>query len=330
MEMNNRIFVESEFAPLRRVVLAQSELIFPEDDDPGEYDFLPQEILDMYEGVNMAGKSYAELFPERQRRWELERDNLKTALERYGVEVLRPRMLTDSEKQLHRKEGISNFFVRDPFFTIGASVIEGSLRLIHRRSEIMPVREVLVRETTASGAYYVAVPQPDRSQGSGSEAGPFLEGGDILMLGKTILVGNSGLASDRNGYLWLKNYLAHWDYRVLEVPLRKEVLHLDCALSLVREGLMIVCEEAFTDGIPEPLLGWDRIRVPYDDVAHLAVNGLPVNDRVYITDPKFAYIAEELRKRNISVELIDFSVSRSLGGSFRCSTQPLERGCPNK
>lgn len=323
--MNSGIFVESEFAPLGKAVLAQSELIFPQDDDPAKYDFLPQEILDQYEGVDMAGKSYGELFPQRQRRWEREREHLKTVLEKYGVEVLRPRMLTDCEKQRHRQEGISNFFVRDPFFTIGSSVIEGSLRLMHRRSEIMPVRDVLVRETSASGAYYVAVPQPDPSQGMASQAGPFLEGGDVLVLGKTIFVGNSGLASDHSGYLWLKNYLAHWDYRVLEVPLRREVLHLDCALSLVREGLMILCEEALTDGIPEPLRSWERIRVPYRDVAYLAVNGLPVNDRVYITDPKFGYVAEELYKRNIEVESIDFSVSRSLGGSFRCSTQPLER-----
>lgn len=323
--MDDRIFVESEFAPLRKVVLAQSELIFPEDDDPADYEFLPQEILDMYEGIEMAGESYGELFPERQRRWEREREELKTVLEKYGVEVLRPRMLTDHEKQSNRKLGISNFFVRDPFFTIGSSVIEGSLRLIHRRNEIMPVRDLLMRETAASGAYYVAVPQPDLSQGIGAEAGPFLEGGDVLVHGKTVFVGNSGLASDRNGYLWLKNYLAHWDYRVVEVPLRREVLHLDCALSLVRDGLMIVCEEALTDGIPEPLRNWDRICVPYCDVAHLAVNGLPVNEQVYIIDPRFEYIARQLRKRNIEVELIDFAVSRSLGGSFRCSTQPLER-----
>lgn len=70
----------------------------------------------------------------------------------------------------------------------------------------------------------------------------------------------------------------------MEVPLRKEVLHLDCALSLVREGLMIVCEEALPDGIPEPLKSWHRISVPCEDLTHLAVNGLPVNEQVYITE----------------------------------------------
>lgn len=326
MNKNRTIYVESEFAPLRKVVLTQSELIFPgEEDNAGDYVFLPEEILRLYEGKDIEGKNYKDVFPLRQQRWEQERENLKKVLEKYGVEVLRPRLLTDYEKEANKERGCANFFARDPFFTIGSSVIEGSLRFFHRRDEILPIRNVLIQETYGSNAYYVSVPQADISQGIDSEAGPFLEGGDILILGKTVLVGNSGLASNHNGYLWLKSYLSHWDYHVMEVPLKNEVLHLDCALSLVREGLMIVCEEALPDGIPEPLKSWDRIPVRYEDLTHLAVNGLPINEQVYITDPKFEYIAGELQKRSIQVELVDFEISRSLGGSFRCSTQPLNR-----
>lgn len=322
----NSIYVESEFAPLRKVVLARSELIFPgEDDNTGDYSFLPEEVLDLYEGLEIAGKNYRDVFPLRQRQWEQERENLENILKKYGVEVLRPRLLTDYEKASAKERGCANFFARDPFFTIGSSVIEGSLRFFHRRNELFPLRDLLTRETYGSNACYVSVPQADLSQGADSEAGPFLEGGDILVLGKTVLVGNSGLATNRNGFRWLESYLSHGGYRVREVPLEGGVLHLDCALSLVREGLMIVCEEAFPCGIPEPVKSWDRISVPYDDLAHLAVNGLPVNERVYITDPRFAYIAEGLLKRNVHVELLDFEITRSLGGSFRCSTQPLNR-----
>lgn len=326
MNKHRTIYVESEFAPLRKVVLTQSELIFPgAEDNAGDYAFLPEEVLRLYEGMEIGGKNYKDVFPLRQRQWEQERENLKNVLEKYGVEVLRPRLLTEYEKESQKERGCANFFARDPFFTIGSSVIEGSLRFFHRRNEILPIRDILLQETYGSNAYYVSVPQADISQGIDSEAGPFLEGGDILILGKTVLVGNSGLASNHNGYRWLESYLSHWDYRVKEVPLRNEVLHLDCALSLVREGLMIVCEEALPDGIPEPLKNWDRICVPYEDLIHLAVNGLPVNERVYITDPKFGYIADELQRRSIHVELVDFEISRSLGGSFRCSTQPLNR-----
>lgn len=68
MDKVQTIYVESEFAPLRTVVLTQSELVFPhEKDNGGDYDFLPEEILDLYEGVDIAGKNYKDLFPERQR-----------------------------------------------------------------------------------------------------------------------------------------------------------------------------------------------------------------------------------------------------------------------
>lgn len=322
----NKVIVSSEFAPLRKVVLAESEFIFPEQDGSNNDEaFLTEESLTLYASVDTAGRNYKDVFPERQLQWEKERENLKKVLEKYGVEVVRPRLLTEHEKETGREYGCCNFFVRDPFFTIGTSIIEGSLRFFHRRNEVLPIRDTLASEAYSSEAFYVSVPKPDISEGMHSEAGPFLEGGDILLLNKTVFVGNSGQASNHNGYLWLKSYLSHWDYTVIEIPLKKDVLHLDCALSLVRDGLMIVCEEVFLSGIPEQLKNWDKISVPYQDIACLAVNGLPINESVYILDPQFEYIAKQLRARGITVEYIDFAVSRSFGGSFRCSTQPLVR-----
>ncbi len=320
------ILVKGEFAPLKKVVLTQSEFIFPKREERNdEHTFLTEESLNLYFGIDTAGKNYKDVFPERQAEWEKERENLKKVLEKYGVEILRPRLLTEYEKETGKEYGCCNFFARDPFFTIGSSIIEGSLRFFHRRNEILPIRDILAKEAYDSDAFYVSVPRPDISQGFDAEPGPFLEGGDILILNKTVFVGNSGLASNHNGCLWLKSYLSHWGYDVIQVPLKKDVLHLDCALSLVRDGLMIVCEEAFLEGIPELLKNWDKISVPYKDIAHLAVNGLPVNESVYILDPQFQYIAEQLKAKGITVELIDFKISRSLGGSFRCSTQPLVR-----
>lgn len=322
----NKIIVKSEFAPLKKVVLTQSEFIFPEGEESNNDEtFLTEESLNLYAGVNTAGKDYKDIFPERQEQWEEERENLKKVLEKYGVEVLRPRLLTEYEREAGKEYGCCNFFVRDPFFTIGSSIIEGSLRFFHRRNEVLPIRDILVAEAYNSNAFYVSIPRPDISEGIDSEQGPFLEGGDVLVLGQTVFVGNSGLASNHNGYLWLKSYLSHWDYKVVEVPLKEDVLHLDCALSLVKDGLMIVCEEALLNGIPQELINWDRVSVPYKDIAHLAVNGLPINECTYVLDPEFEYIAEQLKTRGITVEYVDFKISRSLGGSFRCSTQPLVR-----
>lgn len=306
--ITSTVYVESEFAPLKRVVLTQSEIYFGEDE-------------------------WFMLTDEEQAAWENERNELCEILEKYGVEVQRPRLLTDDEKTLGMAkngltagEGVTNFFVRDPFFTIGDHIIEGAFNSTYRRLEVLPVRSILTSEAQASGCYYVAVPQPDVSGGLYSTEGPFLEGGDVLVYGKTVFVGNSGLASNEAGIQWLRSYLSHFGYEVVEVKLHEDILHLDCALSLVREGLMIVCEEALLDGIPEQLKDWEKLTVSMEDAWELATNGLPVNEEVYITDVAFKdTVGAELEAKGITVEYIDFAISRSFGGGVRCSTQPLLR-----
>lgn len=319
----DNILVESEFAPLKKVVLAQSEFMFAESDNFMDSDFLTEESLDLYKDVY--GKSFEEAFPKEQIEWEQERENLKNVLEKYNVEVVKPRLLTDYEKQIEKEAGCCNFFIRDPFFTIGNLVIEGSLRFTHRRNEILPARDILIKESNKNNCLYLSIPKPDISNGKESEEGPFLEGGDILVLDKTVFVGTSGLASNKNGISWLRNLLFNFGYEVVEVPLHPKILHLDCAISFVRRGLMIVCEEALLNGIPKELSDWEKINVTLEDSSNLAVNGLPINENVYITDSKFKFIGDQLEEKGIRVEYIDFKVSRSFGGSFRCSTQPLLR-----
>ncbi|MBE9909329.1 dimethylarginine dimethylaminohydrolase family protein [Enterococcus casseliflavus] len=320
------VYVKSEFASLKRVVMAQSEFAFPSKEDLSDEAFLTEETRDLYKGKDILGKNYKEVFPERQKEWEEERKNLKKVLEKYNVEVTVPRMLTVYEKEIGKEDGYSNFFVRDPFFTIGHFLIEGSLRFPHRRNEVLPVRNILATESDKdSCCLYLSIPKPDISKGQDSEDGPFLEGGDVLVLDKTIFVGRSGLASNENGISWLSNLGGSFGYEVVEVPLHETILHLDCAISLVREGLMIVCKEALLNGIPEQFKDWDKIYVTLEDASRLATNGLPINENVYITDPEFKFIGDELRKRGMKVEYIDFKISRSFGGSFRCSTQPLLR-----
>lgn len=317
-------FVESEFAPLKRVVLAQSQFCLPEGEDELDTSFLSEKNLALFD--HKVG-DIAEIYPDMQLKWEQEKEQMATLLTSYGVEVIRPRMLTEYEKELGKKNGhgYANFFSRDPFFTLGHFVIEGNLRFAHRRMEILPIRDILIEESNHSEAVYLAAPQPDISQGAESEVGPFLEGGDVLVYGKTIFVGYSGLASNLNGINWLKSFLAHWDYNVIPVRLHPDILHLDCALSMVREGLMICCEEAFLDGLPKELSNWDKINVSLKDASLLMTNGLPINESVYVTDQAFTELIAALEEYDIKVETLDYEVSRIFGGSFRCTTQALLR-----
>ena len=192
--------------------------------------------------------------------------------------------------------------------------------------EVLPIRPILQKEAEESGCYYVSIPQADISNGNDSTVGPFLEGGDVLVYGKTVFVGNSGRATNHAGIVWLRNYLGHFGYNVVEVKIDKDILHLDCILSFPRDGLMIVCEDAMPEGLPEELKSWDKILVTKDEAQALATNGLPIDDHTYITDIAFKdTVGKELERRGIHVEYIDYKLSRFAGGAFRCSTQPLLR-----
>lgn len=323
---NLDIYVESEFAPLKKVVLAQSEFALPPRKlDEAELAFLTPEARQLFE--NIQGVDHAEAFPERQRDWEKERENFEALLVRYGVEVYKPRLLTKAEKDANYENGYSNFFVRDPFFTVGNVVIEGSLRFPHRRHEVLPVRDVFHKHVMDKECFYIAAPQPEIAEKGDLTlgAGPFIEGGDVLVLGKHVFVGQSGLASNNLGAKWLSKLLSPFGYTVETVRLKPDILHLDCALGLVREGLMIICESALIDGVPEILKKWDRIDIREEETSLLATNGLPLNPDVYALDPVFAHIGEKLEQHGTKVESIDFKITRSFGGSFRCSTQPLLR-----
>ena len=315
--------MESEFAPLQKVIVSQSE--FTDQILPLSQVYMPLEEIEDFGGEIVGDHVIFRADQERMQKMETERETLVSVLERYGVEVLMPRKLTEQERVLatdpngpSHGNGLTNEFVRDPFIVIGEHVIESNFRKEYRRYEALTARDLFPEDCR-----YVAMPVADISN---EEAGPFLEGGDVLVYNKQVFVGNSGYGSNSAGIKWLRNYLTPYGYEVIEVRLQGNILHLDCALSLVREGLMIVCEESFADGIPETFQGWDRIKVSEDDAEHLAVNGLPVNPDVYITDIAFRdTIGQQLEEHGITVEYLDFSATRIEAGSMHCSTQPILR-----
>ncbi|MGN0020165.1 MAG: dimethylarginine dimethylaminohydrolase family protein [Sphingobacterium hotanense] len=325
MTTSNKIFVQNEFAPLKKVVLAASEFGYPMEVRPEDLRFLDEAAIEDSE-INK-GKDYSEAHPEVQAQWELERVNFKKMLEKYGVEVVEARKLTDAEKQFNPKDGYANFFTRDPFFVVGNYVVEAAMRFLHRRHEVWPLRDLLWTAVENADCTYVSAPFPqvapadDLTLGNG----PFIEGGDVLVLDKHVLVGSSGLASNDRGFQWLSKLLSPLGYTVEQVPLHPDILHLDCALGLIKPGLMVVCEEAFLHGIPAIVKDWTPIPVTLEEASNLATNGLPLSQEVYVTDPVFKHIGDQIEQQGVKVEYVDFRITRSFGGSFRCSTQPLLR-----
>lgn len=61
----SHVFVKSEFVPLKRVVIAQSEFAFPAKEDLGDDEFLTEETRELYKGKDILGKNYQEVFPKK-------------------------------------------------------------------------------------------------------------------------------------------------------------------------------------------------------------------------------------------------------------------------
>ena len=227
---------------------------------------------------------------------EKENKELISVLEKHGVKVWRPEILTRERviknfgEEYVRFAGVSQQYVRDPILVISNNVIENTMGSLYRRSDILGLRRLFVERVAGSNARWVAMPGIDYSlmvrDGQFNKTWfPVLEGGDVIVLGKKIFVGtslNSATGSSELGYRWLKSYLEGQGYDVERVRLPEDILHLDVALSVPRPGVIIVCPEAFVDGVPSYFNGWKRIEVSKDETRYLATNGLPIDQDHYI------------------------------------------------
>ncbi len=183
-------------------------------------------------------------------------------LTQHGVKVSRPVKLTREQAVLNfgeeyvRLAGVSQQYTRDPVMVIGDHVIENTMGSLYRRADILGLTSLLLGRVPPSGASWVSMPAADYSAmlaGGQFDKGKCaaIEGGDVIVLGKKVFVGNSRNAatgSSEPGYRWLKSYLKPHGYDVELVRLAEDILHLDVALSAPR--FWIAC------GVSRGLFGW--------------------------------------------------------------------------
>ncbi len=314
------IMVNHEWGALKEVIVGIGEDIVVPDYCEGFRTLEPQyaEFSKRYGGMSLA-----EVDPESQEKIVEQIEGLVRVLEERGIVVHRVHPLQPEEEKYleYVQGGCVLIYARDPVIVIGDRVIEASLRYPFRRKERYSMRPVLEQALKEKEGRTVSVPP---ASPHGDETGPFLEGGDVLLNGYDIYVGHSGNASNEAGMRWLRDYLGP-DYRVHLVPLSEEFLHLDCALSLVRPGLGIICRDAFTAGLPESLQDWDFVEITEDEARKLGANVFVVDDETVIVDSQHHRIAEELRRRGVEVMEIPYDEVATLGGGFRCTHHPLVR-----
>ncbi len=280
---------------------------------------------------NNLGKTLKNADPVLHSKMVKQMDGLIEILEGRGIKVHRPNMLNEDEENYLNgitPGGAMQIFPRDPMLVIGDNFIETEPLSPMRRRERFGIRRVLSGYLSNMNGKLVSMPPAILSKNSDkgdSGPGPFIEGGDVFLLGKDIYVGLSGNASNSAGAKWLAQYLGS-NYRVHEIKLTNKFLHLDCCLATPRPGLAIICREAFGDKLPDFLKGWELIEVSFEDAKEkLACNGLIIDEKTIIIHQDLPDLSKSLRNVGQDVIEVPFDAIYQFSGAFRCWHHPLVR-----
>jgi glycine amidinotransferase len=322
-----QIFVRAEWGELRECIYGgHKQFVFPKFLQDAEV--RPSGEFRRFWHANQE-RDVRDADPDYYARWSRQVENAVRFLEEAGVKVHQPEPMSDANMRFPRGEnhGVLTGWMRDPFVTIGSNVIELAPRSVFHRRQRFPIRHILA-STMERGARYFA--QPDSGADDDNDRKPgwgYLEGGDIFVLGKQILVGNSGNASNPEGARWLQHMLGS-EFKVDTVRIDRNFAHLDCVLMTPREGVASLCRDAMLDGVPDCLKDWDIIDIPFENAKlYLGCNNLVMNDRAVILpegDPHDR-LADELKRRKFEAIRLPYDAVYCVGGSFRCAHQPLVR-----
>lgn len=317
----------SEFGKLREVIVGiPDDLTLPPfGKDLSHYN---DELRAVLEKTDNKPLSVKEHFPERWEETKKQMDGIAQTFEDNGVTVHRLRPYTDQEKSYlgFLQKGHAQLFPADPVFVLGNHFIEINIRRAYRRKEVFPIRDIVQPMIEADpDAHYVAMPPARPWSPSGEGPGPFLEGGDILISGKDIIVGMGSLCSNKAGIDWLARYIEPYGYKVHPMPIKGDILHALGITCLLREGLMMAYMPALEEGLPEPLKDWDVIELTHQEMEGHATVGVSLDDKRYMIDPRFNRVMNEMYKRGVEPIPTPCDNVGYWGGAIRCITLPIRR-----
>ncbi len=320
--------MDHEWGTLKEVVVGLTNVRVPSKVPNTSKNYLPESSIEFIE--KNRGQWLQECEPDLNQQSIDQMNSIISILRDRGIIVHQVEKLSDAEANYLAadSDAVMQTFPRDPILVIGNKVIETSMLEPYRRKERFAIRRTIEKRLQKSGSFLVSMPQPDpyQSRSVGDYGpGPYLEGGDVMLVGKDIYVGHTGNATNLAGIRWLSDYLGQ-EYRVHAVQLSRRFLHLDTTLALPRPGLAIVCQEAFTEGLPKFLNGWKLINVSADDAEKkLGCNGLVLSKDSIIIGANLPGLKKELEAEGLEVITTPIDALSWQGGGFRCWHHPLIR-----
>lgn len=299
--------IPNEYAKLKKVVLG-THLGFETVDD----------LLQCYDPVSKHFVSKGE-YPQAHQ-VESAFEEIESVFRKYGVEVYRP-----------QPKEISNYvFSRDVTFVIEDKMFVANM-IAEREHELHALEQIF---EMVKPEHVVKVDPEVR-----------FEGGDVMVHNEYIFVGYAEQAdfdtyktsrTNKAGVEYLAKQFS--DKTVIGFELTKSdddhiqnVLHLDCCMQPVGNGKYVLINPQGFKNKEDlkkiyDIFGVENcIEVTPEEGSMLMTNLLSIEPNVVISDKRFTRVNQELSKRGIQVEEVNYEPISRMGGLFRCTTMPLER-----
>lgn len=217
-------------------------------------------------------------------------------LQKYNVELIFPEVERACPWQM---------YTRDSAFVIGSTFYYANSRTFKaRQGEINTILAALRLK-------------PDQVHAIEAE----IEGGDVLVAGPASAYIGHGSRTASAAIEQLSR-----ECTVRRFELGKHVMHLDTRLTLLPRGKVLLCPTAFDQESLQYLHEkYDVIMVTDEETKKLGTNVFVINPETVVVPTQHRRIGALLEEKDLNVEYIDYTEPINLGGSFRCTTLPLER-----
>jgi N-dimethylarginine dimethylaminohydrolase len=270
---------------------------------PSEYGKLKKVLV-----VSPQNMRITEVINETQKHFLKDNINIDKAIAQHEVFV---RILEENGVEVNhlepRKEFNEQVFTRDIGFCIGNEFIVSSMSTSLREGEVKVLLQWLEKNKISHTHL----------------AAHSIEGGDVLVDGKNVWVGISG-RTNRLAIQSLKKLLP--DYTVHALPLRSDILHLDCVFTIISEEAALVYPPAFSKKDLEKIKKhYNIIEVSDREQFQMGPNVLAIGDKKIISLSQNKKLNERIREKGFTVIETDFSEIIKSGGSFRCCSLPIIR-----
>lgn len=249
----------------------------------------------------------------------LEMEAFSAVLEKYDVEVFRPKLI----------ESYNQIFVRDIGFVIDDVFV---------KSNILPDRE---REFDAI-QYIIDQICPTKVVVPPKEV--HIEGGDVMLWNDYIFIGTYKgsdykeyvtARTNQEGVQFIKKLfpdkkVKEFDLIKSKIEARDNALHLDCCFQPIGNDKAIIYKRGFREETDYlflvDLFGKDNLfHITRKEMYHMNSNIFSIDTNVVVSERKFKRLNTWLRANDFIVEEIPYAEIAKQEGLLRCSTLPLIR-----